>query len=312
MSRGKNVLIGLLACTTGAASFWAWRAENRAGPMRANSALTANPPAGTTSPPPPAAAAPAVPAAPASVAPLTATPAADSIRENLRARESALRELRENPEFQRLQQLARQGSLDGRYAALFRQLNLAPDELAALKDLLLEMGSVRGDVLMASRQEGLTLRDNRDVIRGLIESGEAEVAAQIRDLLGEDRFATYESYNANESYRQVVGRIDQRLSYAATPLTADQSARLVTLLTATHRDTGYIEARSLTPLADRLSGGEGVAIPSILLITDSVVAQAQSFLAPDQVAALRQIRAEMLAGQELARLMREQRVQTRQ
>ncbi|MFZ9681959.1 MAG: hypothetical protein ACO3DQ_01955 [Cephaloticoccus sp.] len=304
MSRGKNVLIGLLACTTGAASFWAWRAENRAGPMRANSALTANPPAGTTSPPPPA--------APASVAPLTATPAADSIRENLRARESALRELRENPEFQRLQQLARQGSLDGRYAALFRQLNLAPDELAALKDLLLEMGSVRGDVLMASRQEGLTLRDNRDVIRGLIESGEAEVAAQIRDLLGEDRFATYESYNANESYRQVVGRIDQRLSYAATPLTADQSARLVTLLTATHRDTGYIEARSLTPLADRLSGGEGVAIPSILLITDSVVAQAQSFLAPDQVAALRQIRAEMLAGQELARLVREQRVQTRQ
>ncbi|MFM1851607.1 MAG: hypothetical protein RIS54_1291 [Verrucomicrobiota bacterium] len=312
MSQGKNILIGVLACTTGVASFWAWRAETRPKAVQLPGAIATSSPVGASSPSVLPSSALAAPSPPVTAPPTAGDSVAATVRENLRARESAMFELRENPEFQRLQQLARQGTLDGRYAELFRQLNLSPEELASFKDLLLEMGSVRADVFMASRKEGLSLRENRDVIRNLIETGEAEVASQIRGLLGDERFAAYEAYNASESYRQVVGRIEQRLSYAATPLTDSQSTRLVSLLTDAHGNLGYTESRSLTPLADRLTGGKGVAIPSTLLITDAIVTQAQGFLAPDQVTALRQIQAELAAGQELARLVREQRAQARQ
>src|SRR6187455_2673519 len=139
---------------------------------------------------------------------------------------------RNSPEVQRLMALQRRATLDGRYAALFRNLKLSPADLEKFKDLLVDRQSAAMDVFNTAREEGLNPRENREQIRQLIESFEAETDASIRSTLGETAYQQYQQYEQSLPQRSVVNQVEQRLSYSGTPLYGNQAEQLVNLLAA--------------------------------------------------------------------------------
>ncbi|MCB1106098.1 MAG: hypothetical protein H7A44_12670 [Opitutaceae bacterium] len=309
MSQGKNVAIVLLSVTAGITAFWAWRAETELATLQARSApppaipkqtQRSDLPANMLDSPEPKGGIGAVNST--SAGPDSAKPDdASTERRNI----DEQHDLRESPEFQRLQSLARQGVLDIRYADLFRKLNLPPDLLQKLKDLLLEKQNIRTDVFTASRREGLSIRNDRELIDKLIQENESENEAALRSLLGESGYDTYLEHESNQVDRAIANRLDRRLSYTATPLSETQNDQLVALITAERvAQKSQPSAWGTSAAADQATLELG--IPSQPLITDSVIAQARGFLTPAQVEVLTQFQAELNAGMEMARLMREQ------
>lgn len=207
----------------------------------------------------------------------------------------------ETPEAQRLLAVQQRAALDQRYGALFRLLNLPPDQLNRLKDLLVERQTAAMDVLAAARSQGLNNRENRAEIRSLLESTQDEVDANIRALLGETGYQRYEYYNATQPQRTAVNRLEQRLSYTSLPLSVSQSEQLVQLLAAQSPSSAGNTAAARPARAMFFGGGQGT------VISDEVVAQAATILNPAQMEALRQLQAEQQAQAELGQLLRESR-----
>jgi len=208
---------------------------------------------------------------------------------------------RSSPEAQRLMAMQRRAALDGRYAALFRKLNLSPADLEKFKALLVDKQSAAMDVMSAAREQGLNPRENRDQIQALIRNFEAETDASIRATLGESAYQQYQQYEQTAPQRGMVSQIEQRLSYSSTPLYGNQAEQLVNLLAAAApADSGNRGAVSgISPMGP--VGGRNMAI------TDSIIAQSQGFLSPPQVEALRQLQQEQAAAAALRQQMQQTR-----
>lgn len=209
----------------------------------------------------------------------------------------------DDPEFQRLIQTQQKGALDSRYAALFRSLNLTPQQLEQFKDLLVEKRTAIADVMAAARSQGLNGRENRDDLRALVQNAQAEVDANIRSTIGEAAFSQYQNFEQTQAQRSVVSQLEQRLSYSGTPLTPQQSEQLVQLLAANPSEQGNVPraAGVRTPAGRMGFGGSGGAA-----ITDTAVAQAATVLAPTQVQALQTLQQEQQAQAQLAQMIRDQ------
>jgi len=214
-----------------------------------------------------------------------------------------------NPEVQKLMALQQKAGLDGRYSALFRQLQLNPADLEKFKNLLVEKQSAVMDVMAAARAEGLTGRENRDEIRQLVQQTQADVDNNIRSTLGETAYAQYQGYEATQSERTVVSQLEQRLSYSSTPLTDSQSQQLVQILAATAptggNNAGSRNATGGVATALALGGGGMTAFTGGgTRITADAVTQAQSILSAQQVSALQGLQQEQQASAQLRQQMR--------
>jgi hypothetical protein len=200
-----------------------------------------------------------------------------------------------NPEFAQAMSVQQRAMLDGRYADLFKQLNLSPEQLEKFKSLLVERQNARMDVMNAARENGLNPRENRDELRKLTEEAQTEVDNTIKTALGESVYNQYQTYESTQAQRAVVNQLDQKLSYSSTPLNSTQSAFLVSALAA---------AASAESADQGGGGGPGNWGRTGTTITDAVIQQAQSVLTPDQVAALKQIQTEQKAQTQIRTLMR--------
>jgi hypothetical protein len=209
--------------------------------------------------------------------------------ENNRRAEMAA--LLNDPEVMKLMAAQQKGQLDGRYASLFKQLNLSPAQLDTLKNLLLEKQNAQRDVMMAARDSGMNPRENRDELRKLVEQSNAETDAEILSVLGQEKFNQYKTYETTGTQRALVEQIGRSLSYSSTPLTDAQSQALV-----------QIFAQNAAPKTSDGTSAErfirGVSI------TDEMVAQAQRVLGPDQVKVLQEQQASQKAAAKLQELMR--------
>jgi hypothetical protein len=309
---GKNYLIFILLCTTLGAGYLAWkqhrelatlrsavptdrtRAEERrrAWEQRRSEEAKAN----------------------AAVPHASAGQSAAGQPENSRRPDAPFFRAIDNPDYQTLMNLTQKGMLDGRYAALFKQLGLNPRKLEQFKELLVEKQTAVLDVLAAARAQGLNMRDDRDAVQQLIASTQAELDEGIKTALGADGFATYQEFEQSQPTRAVVSQLEQRLSYSSAPLTETQSQQMVRILTETGQAGHANTVRTATP-AVSLAGPMAGANPQMgatfamvtgggVLITDETVARSQSVLSPAQVAALQEIQQEQQAGVQLGRSIR--------
>lgn len=213
--------------------------------------------------------------------------------------------LLDDPEVQRLASIQQRAALDERFAALFRNLNLSPQQLEQFKDLLVEKRAAVADVMAAARAEGMTGRENRDELRALVQNAQAEVDASIRSLLGESGFQQYESYEQTLPQRNTVERLGQRLSYTGAPLSTTQTEQLVQVLATNpgERPPGSRTNVVLGTPGGRVgfaTGGGGAPI------SDQAVSQAATILQPPQLQALQQLQQEQQAQAQLGQLVREQ------
>jgi hypothetical protein len=209
-----------------------------------------------------------------------------------------------NPEVQRLMAVEQKAALDGRYASLFRKLNLSPADLEKFKGLLVEKQSALMDVMAAAREQGLDPRTNRDEIRALVQNAQAEVDQSIRSALGDAAYSEYKSYEATMPQRTVVDQLNQRLSYSAAPLTDTQADQLVSILAATAPNNGGNNANAMFQAVVGRGGATTAFVGGGTRITDAAIAQAQGVLAPAQVAALQSLQEEQRAAAKLRQQLR--------
>lgn len=219
----------------------------------------------------------------------------------------------DNPDYQTLMNLTQKGMLDGRYAALFKQLKLTPQQLEQFKEYLVEKQTAMMDVLAAARAQGLDMRQDGEVVRNMMKTTQDELDANIRTALGDTTYAAYQDYERTLPTRNVIGQLESRLSYSGTPLTEAQNQEMVRILAETGDQGRVPTIRTATP-AVSIAGGPGVnaqmgtaiAIASGggVLITDATVDRSRAVLAADQVAALQEIQQEQQAAQQLGRTMR--------
>lgn len=145
---------------------------------------------------------------------------------------NALRELMNKPEVQAMIAQQQKAALDARYAALFKNLNLSPEQADKLKALLIERQTSRQDVFEAARAQGIDPRENPEAYRKLMADARAQVETSIKSLLGDSGYTQLQTYEQTIPQRGLVTDIQQRLSYSNTPLTATQAEQLVQILAA--------------------------------------------------------------------------------
>jgi hypothetical protein len=114
------------------------------------------------------------------------------------------------------------------YAGLFKDLKLSPEEKDRLKDILTEaqmknMENAQG--ILGGNKEGAG-----DGTQKRFEDGKKEVDAQIKALLGDERYAYYEDYQKNLGERMQVDQLKTQLAGQNLPLQDQQSAQLLQIM----------------------------------------------------------------------------------
>lgn len=252
---------------------------------------------------------------------------------------SNLRQIMSQPEVQALMAIQQKAAIDARYAALFKQLNLAPDQIERLKSMLAERQTTQQDIAAVALEKGLDPRRDRDAVQTLQANARSEINAGIKSVIGENGFAQMETYEKTLPQRNVVNQLQQRLSYTDTPLTSAQADQLVQVLAA--NQPSYVAVTSSNPNGGPLKveyrlnspGGSptaasprgpeldvigtvlggfigttgGIGNPGAVgtgpAITPAAVSQSQSVLSAPQVAALQQLQQQQQSQQQLAKIM---------
>jgi chorismate mutase len=213
----------------------------------------------------------------------------------------AMRGLMNNPQAQALRSIQQQSMLDARYAALFKNLNLTPEQLAKFRTLLSERQSTTMDVMAAARQQGLDPAQDQEQLRALLKTAQAGIDSSIKSAIGDNAFAQYLAYEETALQRNTVRLLEQRLSFTDSPITPAQSDQLVQILAAP--TTGAIQnAPPAYGFGGGPGGGMGGAGPTAP-ITATAITQAQNVLNPTQLAALQELQRQQAAQQQLHDMM---------
>ncbi len=197
-------------------------------------------------------------------------------------------ELMKDPDFAEAWKIQQAARIDERYGAFFKQLNLTPDKLAALKALLLERESAGREVFASAAASGLDPRkqENREQLRKLSDDLRNEVNANIKATLGDNLYAALDAYQANGPQRNAIKDFAEKLTYSGTPLSAAQSDKLTQILTETGKQSGRN-----------------------VLVTEATITRATGVLSFAQVEALKKLQTEQQAQivvEEKMRALREE------
>jgi hypothetical protein len=211
----------------------------------------------------------------------------------------------DRPEIQKLMATQQRAALDSRYAALFRNLNLSPEQLEKFKNLLVEKQTAMTDALAAARAQGIDPRNDPQEFRKLVADAQAEVDASIQSTLGDPAYAQYQQYQQTLPQRTTVNQLQQSLSYTSTPLTGAQTEQMVSILAANSPPSANSAGASgRAAVASAFGVGFGGQLGSP--ITNDAITQSQTVLSPAQVQALQQLQAAQQAQAQLTQAMRDQ------
>lgn len=249
---------------------------------------------------------------------------------DMRQQFAALRELMAKPEVQAMLSAQQKAAIEGRYAALFKNLNLSPEQAEKLKALLAERGNTRRDIEEVARAQGINPRENPEAFRKLFADAQNDLNASIKSVIGDQGFAQLQTYEQTLPQRNLVENLQQRLAYSNAPLTSSQAEQLIQILASnapqrTPTPTSGTEQPSGNPPVSmgRGPGGPGFGGPDVGrilgggfggppiggpgggVVTPAAVAQAQTILVPNQLAALQQIQQQQQTQQQLQQLVRD-------
>lgn len=119
--------------------------------------------------------------------------------------------------------------LDKQYATLFQQLNLSPDQSAALKDLLEKKMFAGTDAGFSMMDNSLTA-DQRAELEKQVKSQTEDIENQIKQFLGDANYQAYQSYEKTIPDRTTVTQFNDQLAGTATALSSDQQQQLLQAL----------------------------------------------------------------------------------
>jgi hypothetical protein len=187
--------------------------------------------------------------------------------------------------------------LDASYAALFKSLGLPSEQLDKFKNLLVEKQLAVADVMASAMSQGLNPRDpqNRTAVSEMVDESNREIDDNIRQVLGDQAYSNYKTYEQTLPERNTASQLAQRLSYTNTPLQDYQSDALVKILASNPAGRNDMPSG----LANVMNPGRTAPISS------QAVDQAQSVLNPAQTAALAQLQQEQQSQQKMGKIVNE-------
>ncbi len=234
---------------------------------------------------------------------------------------AALRALLEKPEIQHLLSLQQKAALDARYAALFKKLNLSPEQIDKVKDLMVEKQASRQDVMAVAREQGIDPRTDPAGYRKLMQDAQADSDNALKAALGDSGYAQLQQYDQTMPQRGVVNQLQQSLSFTSAPLTDAQADQLVQILARTSQTNaggnnggGQGGFRGGFGGGFAGGGGPGAAIAGAFAafggannapVTTEAITQAQGILSASQLAALQQIQQTQQAQAQVQQMIRE-------
>ena len=119
--------------------------------------------------------------------------------------------------------------LDKQYATLFQQLNLSPDQSAALKDLI-EKKMFAGTDAGFSMLDNTLTADQRTELGKQVKSQTEDIDNQIKQLLGDANYQTFQTYEKTLPDRTTVTQFSDQLASSGTALSSDQQQQLLQAL----------------------------------------------------------------------------------
>ncbi len=167
-------------------------------------------------------------------------------------------------------------SVDTAYAPLYRELNLTPGQSEQLRNLLLDCDE-NGKKLLGkavaearARNPNFDRADQFEVFEVLNAQIETEQQAAVRQALGEAAALALERFQSTGPARVVANQVVGALANSEAPLAPGQTEQLVALVAAQARNAaGRVELPALN--------------------VEALMAQAQGWLQPAQLAALRTV-----------------------
>ena len=209
--------------------------------------------------------------------------------------------LLENPEFNKLWTDQQKARINSTYGALFKSLNLTPEQTAQFQNLLAEKQMSMLDVLSAARAEGVT---GRDQISALVQQSGSAIDNQIQALLGPDGYSQYANYQQTLPQRNQVGQLQTLLvTSGGTPLQDYQTQQLTQILA--QNGTGSTGGQRG---GGGFMGAMGGLFPTPVTgppISTTAVTQAASVLTPVQLQTLQQMQQQQAAQQQIFQMMRQ-------
>ncbi len=185
--------------------------------------------------------------------------------------------------------------------ALFRfglaqQLNLNEEQSAALADLLMQRTSLLSDQIyvpmMTGNVDDATMAANGRATKAAYD----ENTAQIRALLGDDGFNTYQSFEKTQSERENLQRFNSECAKNGQDLSPDQQAKLLAAMAEERLnfkpqyDIGDPAKWDFEHWYDNFSDDKLVAFGNELgQLNDRMVQRAQEVLSPDQASLFKQL-----------------------
>jgi septal ring factor EnvC (AmiA/AmiB activator) len=173
----------------------------------------------------------------------------------------------------------RRALVEQRYADLVNKLNLNPDQAEEFKNLIATKMQAASDAANALLPTDPAARPNLNVIRQTVANIETNAVAQIQAQFGDAAATQYQQYQQTFGQRNTVGQLASMLGNSQTPLTDDQAAQMVQVLTQT---APPMPKGSLGTILDG-----GMSYHS--RITPQTINAATGFLTPEQVAALQRL-----------------------
>jgi hypothetical protein len=210
----------------------------------------------------------------------------------------AIAALMNNPAMRTMMATTQRRVLETRFAELFTQLQLSPEQRARFIDLLSEGQAATTDAGLKlvtgnlSAMEQAALRQQlKDLSDGL--------DPKIREFLGDDaKFALYKQFTDQQTERSQLTRLNASLAQSGQPpLSTEQSAALTSIMYAERKSFSFTPSPSGDP-------ANPMAVPSTEAMDTMVREQAQlqnriadraaAVLSPEQLASLRRDQAARL------------------
>jgi hypothetical protein len=118
------------------------------------------------------------------------------------------------------------GMIDKNYGPYFSSLNLTPEQSSSLKDLILNRGLVDAEAGM-SMLAGDSDPDKRKELMDKAKADKDAVNAQIKDFLGADNYAQFETYEKTIPDRMSLNMYKDQQGSGPGALNPDQEAQLL-------------------------------------------------------------------------------------
>jgi len=134
-----------------------------------------------------------------------------------------------DPAMKKMMRQQQAAAMDMMYGSLFKEIHLSPEDKEKFKELLLDrqMKAVEsGGMFMKLQGEDA---DKTTAMNDLA-AQQKEFDAQVKTLLGDDRYAQYKDYNETMAERMAVNQLSQQLTSSQNPLNDDQSGQLLEIM----------------------------------------------------------------------------------